>query len=174
MNNHKNMKGFTLMEMLISLAIFSILISIASGAFVRALRSQRAIVSLISANDNLSIALEQMMREIRTGYQFSITAPDEMEFINADNEFIRYRLEAGFIERGIEDAAQGPGVFVYRQITGANVIVNRFNIGLFGNSFDDGFPPRITLSLSISPNNPYLSTFSIDIQSTVSARFIDT
>lgn len=162
------------MEMLISLAVFGMLMAVASGAFVRGLRSQRAIVSLIASNDNLSIALEQMMREIRTGFKFSTTTPDELEFINAENLFVRYRLEAGAIERGVEDAAQGPGVFAYRPITGNNVIITRFNIGLFGNTFGDEFPPRITLSISVSPNSAYLSNFSIDIQSSVSARFIDT
>mgnify|MGYP001560163788 FL=1 len=162
------------MEMLISLAVFGMLMAVASGAFIRGLRSQRAIVSLIAANDNLSIALEQMIREIRTGYEFSTTTPDELGFINAENSLVRYRLDTGAIERGIEDLSQGPGVFVYRRITGDNVIITRFNIGLFGHTFGDEFPPRITLSVSISPNNPYLSSFSVDIQSTVSARFIDT
>lgn len=171
---NKNLtRGFTLMEMLISIAIFAVCIGIASGAFIRGLRSQRAIVSLIAANDNISIALEQMLREIRTGYQFSTTTPVELVFFNANNVLVSYRLENGAIERGIEEPP-GSTVFVYRPITGDNVIITRFNIGLFGNTFGDGFPPRITLSISITPNSSYLSNVSVDIQSTVSARFIDT
>ena len=87
---------------------------------------------------------------------------------------VSYRLENGAIERGVEDSAQGPGVFLYRPITGTNVIITRFNIGLFGHLDNDGFPPRITLSFSVTPNSSYLSNISVDIQSSVSARFIDT
>lgn len=165
--------GFTLVELLISTAIFAILIGIASGAFIRGLRSQRAITSLIASNDNLSIALEQMIREIRTGYEFSTTTPVELQFFNSDNILVSYRLETGALERGVEEPP-GSLIFVYRPITADNVIITRFNIGLLGDLVGDGLPPRITLSISITPNNFYLSNISVDIQSTVSARLIDT
>jgi len=63
-------KGFTLIEMLVTVGLFAIIITIAVGGFVNAERTQRQVSSLISAQSNVSLALEQMSREIRTGYLF--------------------------------------------------------------------------------------------------------
>jgi prepilin-type N-terminal cleavage/methylation domain-containing protein len=63
-------QGFTLVELLVSIALFSILVSIAAGGFVNALRTERQAAAMMAAESNVSIALEQMAREMRTGYLF--------------------------------------------------------------------------------------------------------
>lgn len=63
-------KGFTLIELLVAIALFSIVISIAVGGFVNALHTQREVTSLISTESNAGLALEQVAREVRTGYLF--------------------------------------------------------------------------------------------------------
>ncbi len=73
-HNQKNYrKGFTLVELLITVALFTIIIAIAVGTFTNALRTQRQVSSLISAESNVSLSLEQMARDIRTGYLFCNT-----------------------------------------------------------------------------------------------------
>ncbi len=67
-------KGFTLIEVLVAIAIFSIVVMIAAGAFTRALQTQREVAALISAQSNGSLTLEQMSREVRTGYFFCATS----------------------------------------------------------------------------------------------------
>jgi prepilin-type N-terminal cleavage/methylation domain-containing protein len=66
-------KGFTLIELLITVGLFTIIITIAVGGFTNAIRTQRQVSSLISAQSNVSLALEQMARQIRTGYLFCNT-----------------------------------------------------------------------------------------------------
>ncbi len=66
--NHQ--KGFTLVELLVAIAVFAIVVTIASSGFVNALRTQRQVASLISTESNMSLVLEQMAREERTGYLF--------------------------------------------------------------------------------------------------------
>lgn len=63
-------KGFTLVELLISIALFSVLVSVAVGGFVRALRTERQVSAMMSAESNVSIGLEEMTREMRLGYLF--------------------------------------------------------------------------------------------------------
>ena len=62
---HAAVSGFTLVELLVAIGVFSILISVAVGTFARALRTQRQTAALIAANSNASLVLEQMAREIR-------------------------------------------------------------------------------------------------------------
>jgi prepilin-type N-terminal cleavage/methylation domain-containing protein len=70
MKKNYSKSGFTLVELLIAVGLFVIIISIAVGGFINALRTQREVSSLIATQSNVSLALEQMTREIRTGYLF--------------------------------------------------------------------------------------------------------
>ncbi len=67
--NHSN-SGFTLVELLVAIALFTIIVGVAVGGFTNALRTQRQVSSLIATQSNVSLALEQIAREIRTGYLF--------------------------------------------------------------------------------------------------------
>jgi len=163
--------AFTLVELLVAMGLFVVLIGIATGGFIRALRTQRLMVALMAANDNVNLALEQMAREIRTGYHFSKISDTELQFVNADNIVVFYRLNDGAIERGTED------VFLqrtYKKITADNVKITNFKIHLLGNNDGDGYPPRITISLSVGINNKYFENVSINVQTTISSRVLDT
>jgi prepilin-type N-terminal cleavage/methylation domain-containing protein len=74
MKNHQyqnnSPKGFTLVEMLVAMGIFTIVVAIAIGGFINSLRTQRQVASLISAQSNASLVIEQMAREMRTGFLF--------------------------------------------------------------------------------------------------------
>ena len=169
-----NSRGFTLVELLVAMGLFVVLIGIATGGFIRALRTQRLMVALMAANDNVNLALEQMVREIRTGYQFSKisdTEFTELKFVNADGIVVFYRLKNGFIERGTSDAF---GQVTYKKITADNVKITNFKINLYGNNDGDGYPPRITISLSVGINNKYFENVSINVQTTISSRVLDT
>src|SRR6185295_7895950 len=79
--------GFTLVELLVAITLFSIAISIAIGGFVRALHTERQLIALIAANSNASLAIEQIAREIRTGTGFACASGEspcsELSFTNA-------------------------------------------------------------------------------------------
>jgi len=166
-----NLRGFTIIELLVAMGLFVILVGIASGGFIKVLRTQRLIVELMAANDNVSSALEQMAREIRTGYNFSKISETELQFVNADNVVVFYRLNNGVIERGVEDEF---GRRTDKKITSDKVKISNFKINLLGNNDGDGYPPRITISLSVGINNKYFENVSVNIQTTISSRILDT
>ena len=187
-------KGFTLIETLVSIGLFAIIVTIAVGGLARALRSQRQVASLLAANSNVSLVLEQMAREIRTGSDFfcardalgnpdpnpsppcrvRVVAPlivNEIIFTNSSGEVVTYRLESGAIERGVE----GGG---FEKITGDNVAVQYLNFLLFGsgNSFrgnEDGSPPRVTIAIGVSPKEVTLADRVLSLQTTISSRLFD-
>jgi prepilin-type N-terminal cleavage/methylation domain-containing protein len=59
--------GFTMIELLVSLSVFSIIVAIVSGIFVASLRSNRTAIALITANNDASLTLDQMSRMIMKG-----------------------------------------------------------------------------------------------------------
>ena len=158
-------KGFTIVELLIAMALFVIIISIASGAFINSLRTQRATVALVAANSNASLALEQMAREMRTGKDFSQSAAQEITFTNANGESATYQWNniSGAVEK-----KTGSGSF--KRITADNVLVKNLNFRIFNGSLADPYPPRITVVLQVAPANiPFIDS-TVDLETTVSAR----
>jgi len=77
----KMQRGFTLIELIVAFGIFAILVTIASGSFVRSLRIQRVSLQLMAVNDNMAITLEQMTREMRTGYNFCTNSAPQMSLV---------------------------------------------------------------------------------------------
>jgi len=69
-NNRANQKGFTIIELLVTIGLFSTIVAIGIGGFANALHTQRQISLLLAAQSNVSVAIEQMSREMRTGYLF--------------------------------------------------------------------------------------------------------
>ncbi len=184
----KNLKfkinnGFTLVELMVAMGIFVVLMSIAAGGFINALRNQRLVMALMAANDNVSLTMEQMAREIRTGYNFSKISNEEFQFVNSYNQVIWYKLNNGAIERGTESVILER---TYKKITADNVKIASFNVGICGKNIDsniildscgDGgvsYPPRITISFSITSSEPDIEKLKIftNIQTTISSRVL--
>ncbi|MDP2598666.1 MAG: prepilin-type N-terminal cleavage/methylation domain-containing protein [Candidatus Liptonbacteria bacterium] len=164
--------GFTLIEMLVAITLFAITVSIAMGGLAIALRSQRRVAALISANNNMSLVFEQMAREIRTGSNFCRPScpAGEIDFINAASESVVYRLNNGTIER----AVQGPGgIYNFSPVTGTNVSIQYLNFILFGNLAGDSWPPRITISVGVTAKGIGIPIDVVNLQTTISARELD-
>lgn len=159
-----------MVELMVAMGLFAILLGIATSGFVRSLRSQKDITELMAVNDNAGLALEQMSREMRTGSNFSKVSEIEIQFINSSNLTVVYRLNNGAIERGEDDALLNR---TYKKITADNVKINNFKISLMGNLPGDGYPPRITIGISVSGTGRDTKDIFTNLQTTVSSRVLD-
>jgi len=166
----KNFGGFTIIELLVAMTLFLVLMGIAVGSFVKTMRTQRAIVALMAVNDNASLTLEQIAREMRTGYHFSKISATEIQFVNAYNVVVSYRLNNGAIERGTTNPFL---LTTYQKITADNVKVTNLDFELSGEVSGDKLQPRITIAMSVTSPNDFLGGISTNIQTTVSSRILD-
>lgn len=156
---YNSQKGFTMIELLVAMSLFVIVISIASGIFVYSLRTQKALVDLLAVNDNASLVIEQMAREVRVGSNFS-GGGSVLNFISAFGEAVSYSLSDGAILRKSQP------------ITGSNVKVENLQFLLSG--VGAGAPQtRVTIILKVGSRSPRLAGFTTDIQTTVSPRDLD-
>jgi prepilin-type N-terminal cleavage/methylation domain-containing protein len=192
-------KAFTLVELMVAISIFTIVVAIGVGGFVHTLHTQREIAALVATQSNTSVALEEMTREIRTGFLFCTygnTSPNTpatpqngpcsaayqapevnnawtyngfLDFMNANGDEVQYKLINGSLERSQDGGA------TWTSITASNVYVSRLTFIIFGNTEGDNWPPRITISLSVAPSStdPALASDILNLQTTVSAREID-
>jgi len=62
--------GFTLIEMIVSLGVFSVVVTIAVGALLILIASNRQLQDEQAILSNLSFALDSMSRELRTGSNY--------------------------------------------------------------------------------------------------------
>jgi prepilin-type N-terminal cleavage/methylation domain-containing protein len=70
MNLSRTQSGFTLIEMIVSLSIFAIVITVSVGALLVLVGTNQRLQGEQSAMTNLSFALDSMTREIRTGSSY--------------------------------------------------------------------------------------------------------
>jgi len=162
-------RAFTIIELLVAMTLFLVLMAVAAGSFVKTMRTQRAIVALMAVNDNASLTIEQIAREMRTGYHFSRISAG-IQFVNAYNMVVSYRLKDGVIERGTTNPSL---LTTYEKVTADNIKVTNFHFELFGENYGDGLQPRITIAMSVSSANDFLGGISTNIQTTVSSRILD-
>lgn len=70
----KNKLGFTLIEMIVSLGVFSMVVTTAVGAVLVLISTNQRLQGEHSVMTNLAFALDTMTREIRTGYKYYCAA----------------------------------------------------------------------------------------------------
>lgn len=84
-------KGFTLIEALVSLGIFSIVVVAATGVILSIISSNKKNQAISSVVNNLNYSIESMVRDIKTGYRYKCS------FIGAGTDLLleNYKLDSG-------------------------------------------------------------------------------
>ena len=158
-----------MVELIVAMSVFSIAISLATGAFARALRTQRMLNHLMAVNSNASLAIEQMAREIRTGYDFTFSfnpgsdCNDILSFTRSrDSIPVSYKWNP---EKKSLDFKEGERDFF--PLTASNVLVKKFCLEETGTN-----PWRVTLYFTIGSINPQLAENVLNLQTTLSSRIL--
>ncbi|OGZ00506.1 MAG: hypothetical protein A2946_00865 [Candidatus Liptonbacteria bacterium RIFCSPLOWO2_01_FULL_53_13] len=174
MNHMDTRRGFTVLELIVAIGVFLIVVTVAVGGLVRALRTIRETAEILSANSNASLALEQMSREMRTGYDFCIPAnpcasEGEIIFRNARKDLVTYYLQEETIERSCVPGTSTGCEGTYA-ITAANIRIRHLSFKRFGADPGDGYQPRITIAVGASGKGAGIENIIVNLQTTVSPR----
>jgi len=165
--------GFTVVELLVAMSIFAIFLGIAFGVFVQAVKGQRELTRFMAVQNNAGLVLEQMMREMRTGYWFCEEArpdpndpgklifpcesdADSITFVNHEGRDVSYTLNAG--------AVKSSGV----SLTSGEVRVDRLRF-IVTQQGDPCVPPRITILMRVGLVGAG-DVAPVNLETTVSSR----
>ncbi len=175
-------EGSTLIEMMLALFIFSIFISISIGGFSQSLTTQRLVLKLTASTDNVSLALEQMMREMRVGYGYATVPgnPSSISFIRSTiddagqpiQQEITYYLDANtsMLRRQTKDLTNNT-VPEDAPITANNVVVSYFRVtSVYPPNGTGGSVPSlatIVIGVSVSDQNQTSTNY---LQTSVATR----
>ncbi len=153
MNKQPHTKqGFTLIEVIVSLGLFAVVMTIALGALFMVIAANRNAKAIKLVVNNVNIAMEGMTRELRVGsdYCAGTSAPcndtsaggsQDIYFTTDKGEAAIYRLNGETIQRQID----GGGWF---NLTGSDVRITDLNYYIQGtepSSVDGGIQPFVTV-----------------------------
>lgn len=156
--------GLSLIEMLVSVTLFSTIMIVAVGALLSIVEGNRKAQSYRTVVDSFDFALENIVRNIRLGSGYSTSGSScgggagwtEISFTSFDGRGFTYRLSRESIERTIRSGAGSetlsltpPGVPVSRLcffFQDASRFQPRVRI-LVGGSFQESAKTRVTFDL---------------------------
>ncbi len=158
-------KGFTLIELMVSVAIFSVVMVISLGALLAISNSDKKAETLKSVMNNLNFALDSMSRSIRTGsvyncgavspltqaHDCATTPANSLTFLSVDGKQTTYFLDTnasncgqsgtiGCIRRTVDSTTA--------QITSPEIIVSNLAFYVKGAPLGDGVQPKVTITIS--------------------------
>ena len=92
-------RGFTLVELIVAIGLFALIMTLSAGAYLLMIGVNRQVQSTATGIDNLSFALEDMTRSIRTGTGYSASVGNTFSFTDAGGNSVTYRLAGTAIEK---------------------------------------------------------------------------
>ncbi len=142
-----NKQGFTLIEMMVSLGLFTVVLAVSVGALLSMINSNRKTQSLRSAMDNLNLAMEEMARNIGQGRTYhcginDVITPnivkDGQNCPSGENHFLAIEAHSG-------SSTIATDQFVYKLKKNADGIGRLQKSTNSGNSFNDVTAPEIDI-----------------------------
>ncbi len=187
MDNVKNKAGFTLVEMIVGITIFSIILSAVAGLFATSLKAQRSNLAVEESLSQTSYVLEYMSRALRMakkdlsasclslrGYNYENTNNDtsKIKFIKFDysqnyDACYEFSLQGGILQES--RTSLQTGVKTTQNLTSANLAINQLVFKLTGENQNNDIQPRVVIVLNLAGRE----NSQLQIQTTVSQRNLD-
>lgn len=185
--NLKAKKGFSLIELIVGMGIFSVVSIVAISSFLLSVRAHRIILAEKEVSESVNFALEFMSRQMRVVQKFdgSVTCSGltsgetfynptdttEVRFINSQDKCIRFFLASDSIM--YENTTDLTGNI---SLTNISIVdIKSLNFFLQGQLDSDLEQPRVTIAIEAGGVGPSAEEqgVSFEIQTTVSSRALD-
>lgn len=178
--SRKLARGFSLLEMIVSLGVFSTAILIILGSILSISDAQKKTISLQAVEDNLRFAADMMSREIRTGSVYNCEGGDFVSdcpsgspifaFDSIGGARIIYRWNG--VNKSIEESEDNGSTFY--PITGSDLKIEELTFYVFGSENLDSKHPRVMMAMKAVAGEEKAKTRSeFNIQTTVAQRESD-
>lgn len=174
--NLSSVQGYSLLEVLVSLTIFSLVILAAMNIFQAVINGQREAIVSRNLQESLRFTIDVMSKEIRSakpddsgvcnglpGKIFSTdVSSSSLKFVNADNECVNFSVanQAVVVNRATFRATTTPD----------NIKVNNFKVNIIEN---DVSQPRVTFRIEVEASTTPGRKQKLSVQTTISSKFIN-
>lgn len=162
--------GFTLVELMVGISLFMIAISISALLFVNILKQQRITLKINAMLANMSLIMEQITREARTGNNlkqgdYLDGSPDfsSFSFISAEDESIKYKWNGDPDFKITKKVGTGEFIAITPEDVKVDSVV--FKVANSATQWT-----RVTIKMQFSPKAAGLEYYSKTLQTTISPR----
>lgn len=180
----KNNKGFTLIEMMIAVALFALISSFAIGAVLSIFDANRKAQSSKTIVDNLNFSIENMARTVRFGSNYhcgssgSLSSPNDCstgdaflaitfyDKILAQNVLVAYRLNGTAIEKSYNGGS-------YIPITAPEANIQYLKFYVFGTNVSDSNQPYVIVVIKGYVGSRSTTQTVFSIETLMSQRALD-
>lgn len=178
LDSKNNKRGFTLVEIMVSLGIFSLVMLVSMGAILAIVGANKKAQALHNIINNLNLAIETMVRDLRTGYDYNCNSGgdcpsggesvtfESMQFPDdsGDPQTESYFLSDGSIKKTIAGETFS--------LTSDEVQIDTLKFYVSSTVVPDNEQPRILLIIrGHTKSNSSISKFNI--QTFISQRRLD-
>lgn len=172
-------RGFTLIELMVAVSIFSLVMVMSAGAILAILDANYKSQTERSVMDNLNNALEDMTRSIRFGSHYHCGSSGDltqtqdcasgntaMAVLDSSGNTILYALSGGSITRSVNGGAA-------LALTSPDITITSLAFRVFGSSVSDTLQPQAIVLIKgyVSGKNQTSSSFVLE--TTISQRNFD-
>lgn len=165
-NFSKNKNGYTLIEMMIAVTLFSVVLTITLGSVMTIIDVNRKSQSLTVVMNDLNFALETMTRTIKTGEILSPDVATGYIFVrNQDGDTIRYQFnsENSSIDRYVNGGEAVP-------LTSSQIEIDVENSGFEVFQGNDNRQPRILMKVAGEVRTSPKISSAFSLQTSISQR----
>lgn len=176
----KKNSGFTIVELIVAIAVFLGVVATASGIFIRSFRTQRLVTDMMAIQSNSSLALEQIMREIRFGYDFEICNSGVCDPAGGFGDSLKFTRIRGVVPVPVVYEWDGSpnfgikrteGTSPFSLLTASGVKVNKLSFYLFPRT-NSSAPWRTSIFMNVGSWNDSSPENTVNLETTVSARIL--
>ncbi len=168
-------RGFTLIEMIVSIGIFGIIALLATTSLLSLSAANRAASVSRKAVDNLDFVMDDIIHEARLGNTYFTSNDGESDFSLVrleDLSTVEYNTVTDpttnitSITKSVDGGAA-------TNLTAEGVNVNALHFYVFGGGTADGEPARVLISLQATLNEGTKYSTTFNLQTTVTQRASD-
>jgi prepilin-type N-terminal cleavage/methylation domain-containing protein len=192
-------RGFTLIEMLVSIGIFALVMVLALGSLLSVSAAERKAEAIKTVMDNLNFALDSISRSVRYGENYHcgigsygggtitpLSCPNggtSIVFLAYDGSTVFYNFETNAATCGQSTATGGcitrkvitsqGADSGYQTITAPEVMVTNLMLYVKGAELNDNLQPKVTITLNGYSTGANGLTTPFAIQTSVTQRIYD-
>jgi len=172
-------KGFTLVELLVAMAVFSIIGAVIVGIFVSGIQAQKKALVAQELSSQVSYVIEYMGRAIRMAQKDSdgtCVSADHNYYTILDGTSIKFKNYEGVCQKFYSDGNgnlkedKGIGALIITSSLTSGITVNSFKVSIAGDGIElvTQKQSRVTISLGVSKTG-----VSAKVQTAISQRNLD-
>lgn len=179
MKSFNTPRGFTLIEMIVSVGLFSVVMLVVTAAYLAIISLDKESRSTNELVVNLSFALESIARNVRTGTNYSCAGGgngtcEQLSFVNTEGQTITYMRKTSDSTSAIAQCTGGACTNETSVgLTDPKIVIESLTFYVWGVGAGDQTQPQVLMSVRGTMQVSASRTVDFTIQTSATQRLLE-